>query len=110
MPSAHDPADGRLQARGWRDLLPVRPASPADDERRVTRIPGKGQNTMAKDAHCPNCHRVSLTHTGAFWLCPRCGLMITKHALAEEIMRAGREDGPLGNHPTGDSVPQSVGD
>jgi ribosomal protein L37AE/L43A len=50
--------------------------------------------TMAKDANCPNCDRVSLIHTGAFWLCPRCGLMITKHALAAEIMRAGREDYP----------------
>lgn len=59
---------------------------------------------MAHDANCPSCHRVSMIHTGAFWVCPRCGLRITKHALAAEIMRAGRENG-LG----GDGLSRPVG-
>ncbi len=100
VPSVHDPADGRparleeggLETRGRRDLLPVRPASPADSMRRGPKE--RDWITMANDANCPTCHRVSLVHTGAFWTCPRCGLMVTKHALAAEIMQAGREDRP----------------
>lgn len=65
---------------------------------------------MAKDTNCPDCPRVSLIHTGAFWICPRCGLMITKHALATEIMRAGREDGPGEDIANGDSLSRPVGD
>jgi len=76
------------------DSCAVRPASPADHVR-ARDGPKEGDGiTMAKDANCPNCDGVSLIHTGAFWICPRCGLMITKHALAAEIMRTGRADRP----------------
>lgn len=64
---------------------------------------------MAKDANCPNCNRVSLTHTGAFWICPRCGLMITKHALAAEIMRAGHGERPGEDITNTDSLPRPAG-
>ena len=39
---------------------------------------------MADQPSCLHCYRTSLFHTGALWMCPRCGLMITKHALAAE--------------------------
>jgi hypothetical protein len=65
---------------------------------------------MAKDANCPNCPRVSLIHTGAFWICPRCGLMITKHALAAEIMRSGRGEGPGDGIAIEDGRPGPVSD
>jgi ribosomal protein L37AE/L43A len=64
---------------------------------------------MANEPCCPHCHRVRLFHTGALWMCPRCSLMITKHALAAESDGTGqgdrhgedgtREDGVTGNVP-----------
>lgn len=66
--------------------------------------------TMAKEANCPNCTRAGLIHTGAFWICPHCGLMITKHALAAEIMRAGRGDRHGEDATNADGPPGPVGD
>ncbi len=54
---------------------------------------------MANEPCCPHCDRVRLFHTGALWMCSRCGLMITKHALLVDSANAGQgsrrgEDGP----------------
>lgn len=65
---------------------------------------------MATQSNCLHCKRVSLIHTGAYWICPSCGLMITKHALAEEIMRADKGDGPGGDRPAADGLPRRTGD
>jgi len=65
---------------------------------------------MAKGANCPNCDRASLIHTGAFWISPRCGLMITKHALAAEIMRAGSGDRHGEDATNADGLPKPAGD
>jgi ribosomal protein L37AE/L43A len=51
---------------------------------------------MANEPSCPHCHKVRLFHTGALWMCPDCGLMITKHALAADSSKAGRADGLTG--------------
>lgn len=66
--------------------------------------------TMANTAYCPNCDRVGLVHTGAFWICPRCGLMITKRALAAEIMRTGGGNRPGEDITNADGLPGSVPD
>lgn len=42
---------------------------------------------MTDQPSCPHCREIRLFHTGALWMCPRCGLMITKHALAAETDR-----------------------
>ncbi len=64
---------------------------------------------MAEQANCPNCDGAGLVHTGAFWICPRCGLMITKHALAAETMRAALGDVPGEERTKSDSLPGPVG-
>ncbi len=46
---------------------------------------------MADEPSCPHCRVTRLFHTGALWMCPGCGLMITKHALAADTAGAGRE-------------------
>jgi ribosomal protein L37AE/L43A len=57
---------------------------------------------MAQDPACPYCRKTRLIHTGALWMCPGCGLMITRHALAAEtgasrpVAGTGQPDGPDG--------------